>query len=292
MEDNKEFQAQQKGLLKVIHFLREKADRGKLIVFVGAGVSCNVEGMPSWNKLVNKMADTLEGNEDKETTLEDERTFSIDDSLKFPQYLWNEDSEEYKNILNNSIPDLEVDPPLSSAIFDLNPTHIITTNYDHLLEKSSNPLRTLYQVIIRDKDLLTYTHSKYLIKMHGDIDDFDSIVLKEDDYLNYSSTHNLIEWFVRSLFTNHVVLFLGYSLNDSNVRQIVSWINLIRSENQITHKDSQPIGYLVQDEETIDRLDRLKLNDFARKNIEIINIHSISSISDIPKELKDERGKR
>lgn len=43
-------------LIDRIYYLREKADNNKLAVFVGAGVSCNVQGMPSWAELVAKMA--------------------------------------------------------------------------------------------------------------------------------------------------------------------------------------------------------------------------------------------
>lgn len=43
-------------LLRYINLFREKAELGKLVIFVGAGVSRNVEGMPSWNELIQKMA--------------------------------------------------------------------------------------------------------------------------------------------------------------------------------------------------------------------------------------------
>ena len=41
-------------LLNYISIFREKAEQGKLVIFVGAGVSCNVDGMPSWNTLIQK----------------------------------------------------------------------------------------------------------------------------------------------------------------------------------------------------------------------------------------------
>ena len=48
-----------KTLLNTIHLLREESDKDKLVVFVGAGVSCNVPGMPSWGKLIYKMAEVI-----------------------------------------------------------------------------------------------------------------------------------------------------------------------------------------------------------------------------------------
>jgi len=46
-------------LLDTIEMLRGKIDAGKLIIFVGAGVSKNVTGMPDWYQLVKAMADKI-----------------------------------------------------------------------------------------------------------------------------------------------------------------------------------------------------------------------------------------
>lgn len=46
-------------LLKRIYLLRDKAELNKLVIFVGAGVSRNVSGLPSWNDLVIKMAESI-----------------------------------------------------------------------------------------------------------------------------------------------------------------------------------------------------------------------------------------
>lgn len=45
----------QRELLDIINIIRDKADNGKLVVFVGTGVSRNVEGMPSWYDLIKEM---------------------------------------------------------------------------------------------------------------------------------------------------------------------------------------------------------------------------------------------
>lgn len=66
--------------------------------------------------------------------------------------------------------------------------------------------------------MLNADKGKYIIKMHGDLSDASSIVLKEQDYLDYSQKHVLIELFIKSLLTDHIVLFLGYSLNDYNIK--------------------------------------------------------------------------
>lgn len=282
-------------LLESINLIREKAENNKLIVFVGAGVSRNVEGMPSWYALVKAMADAIhyskcdyckhrngcEGN----CRLQEE--YSSDEFLKIPQYVYNQDPELYNKILAGQIKEVSEDAPLSKAIFDINPTHIITTNYDTLLESSKSELREQYQVIVRDKDLLDSTKNKYIIKMHGDLYDTSTIVLKEQDYLNYSQNRVLIELFIKSLLTDHVVLFLGYSLNDYNIKQIISWLNYMRSQNDAL--EGVKVGYIVFDE---DNIDERQQTYFENNSIGIINIHNMPQVENIPTSLKIEEGKR
>ena len=174
-----------------------------------------------------------------------------------------------------------------TLIFDINPTHIITTNYDTLLESSKSELREQYQVIVRDKDLLDSTKNKYIIKMHGDLYDTSTIVLKEQDYLNYSQNRVLIELFIKSLLTDHVVLFLGYSLNDYNIKQIISWLNYMRSQNDAL--EGVKVGYIVFDE---DNIDERQQTYFENNSIGIINIHNMPQVENIPTSLKIEEGKR
>ena len=87
--------------------------------------------------------------------------------------------------------------------------------------------------------------------MHGDISEASSIVLKEQDYLDYSQNAVLIELFIKSLLTDHIVLFLGYSLNDYNIKLILSWLNYMRSQNGAFDVDRR-VGYLILDQEIVD----------------------------------------
>ena len=283
-------------LLEYIGLFREKAEQGKLVIFVGAGVSCNVEGMPDWNSLIQNMAKAIGYSKctscrykneacEKNCLLKDD--YSADEFLKIPQYVFNTDKALYDQVLTESISTMVVDAPLSSAIFDINPVHIITTNYDQLLESSKNVFREQYQVIVSDKDLLNADKSKYIIKMHGDLSTH-NIVLKEQDYLDYSQNHVLMELFIKSLLTDHIVLFLGYSLNDYNIKLIISWLNYMRSQNGAL-EENRKVGYIVLDQVQIDKTQR---DYFNCNNIGVININAMPQIQDIPESLSNEKGKR
>ncbi|ECC4400552.1 hypothetical protein C2F24_20785, partial [Salmonella enterica] len=64
-----------------------------------------------------------------------------------------------------------------------------------------------------------------------------NIVFKEDDYLNYSYKFPLIENYVKSIISTHTVLFLGYSYNDIDLKQIIKWTQ--------NHSSVRPPMYLV-----------------------------------------------
>ncbi len=143
------------NLLDYILHLRQKSDSHKLIIFVGAGVSKNVPGMLDWQELIQKMADAINYSrcyncrrqtKNCEKTCNFKNAYSTDEYLKIPQYVFNANKDKYFSILSENIPSINCDAPLSSAIFDLNPVHIITTNYDKLLESSTNPLRNTFDV--------------------------------------------------------------------------------------------------------------------------------------------------
>lgn len=282
-------------LLENIELIREKANNKKLVVFVGSGVSRNTKGMSSWYGIIDKMASSINYSRCTYCTYKHKkckesckfkREYSTDEFLKIPQYLFNKNKKKYWEILNECIAK-SVDAPLSSTIFEINPAHIITTNYDDLLESSSHVYRKQYDVIIEDKDLLSADKCKYIIKMHGDLKCPQTVVLKEQDYLDYSQNHILVELFIKSLLTNHTFLFLGYSLNDYNIKLIISWLNYMRSENKVFDKNHR-VGYIVFNKP----INKTQLLYFEKNNIGVIIINNIPMVSNIPESISEEMGKQ
>lgn len=91
-------------LLEYIGLFREKAEQGKLVVFVCAGVSCNVEGMPDWNGLIQNMSKAIgyskctsckHKNEGCEKNCLFKDDYSADEFLKIPQYVFNTDEKYF-----------------------------------------------------------------------------------------------------------------------------------------------------------------------------------------------------
>jgi len=202
-----------------IKIIKNAINTKKLVVFAGAGISIDA-GVPSWGSLIDEIK--------KELDLPESET----DYLKIPQIYYNERQEKeyiekirdvlgHKKLKHNEI---------HEEIFELNPEHVLTTNFEDLLEQVINKKSLPFSVVKEDKDLPYSHNTKLLIKVHGDLDST-SFVLKEDDYLNYSHNHPLIEAFIKSVFASKVVLFIGYSYNDYNLKQIVQNVRNILGSN-------------------------------------------------------------
>lgn len=286
-------------LVEQIEKIREINKQHKLVIFVGAGVSQN-SGVCSWLELVKDIAIRIDYNDICEKckmknlicsecgeTLElcsfdsyecqYKHNYSSDEFLKIPQYFYEEKGEEqYIQLLKEKFGGNYESNEIDNLIFDIKPEHIITTNYDHLLEDTKNINVSKYTIIKSDKDLLTETGKHYIIKMHGDKDDFNenginNIVLKEDDYLKYSHTHEIIESYIKSLLFDKTFMFVGYSLNDNNLKLIMSYIDYYVKSQGIKKYNSH---YLITN-----RIEHKERDNkyWDNKNVEVVDLAALSN---------------
>lgn len=224
--------------------IQKARDNGNLVVFVGAGVSNN-SGVPLWGELIDKLKAKMNLEYDEK------------DDLIIPQLFFNERLPlEYHQQIQEILGHNKVKPnPINQAIIRLKANHIITTNYDNLFEQALEKESIKYSVVKKDSDLPHANTSNLLIKMHGDFDER-NIVLKEDDYLNYEDNFPLISNFVKGVFSSKLVLFIGFSFNDNNLKYIFERIRNVLKD------DFQP-AYLF----TLDNLSNQKKQYLKNKGI-------------------------
>lgn len=230
--------------------LHEAAIQNKLVVFVGAGVSAN-SGVPTWNSLTEAFKDELPDSIKKEN-----------DCLKVAQiYKATYGNKAYNEKVQCVLKKGRVAfNPIHKAILQLNPVHIITTNYDDLIEQSILASYKQYDVITQDSELPYYRYPNKVVKMHGDFKT-GNIVLTEEDYYNYVNKFPLIRSFVTSLFTTNVVLFVGFSFADLNLKVILNDIKTILDQNM------QKV-YLLTDE----IVDKETLKYYENKGINVVDV--------------------
>lgn len=99
---------------------------------------------------------------------------------------------------------------------------IITTNWDDVLEQ----LFPKYTKLVGQEDLLTM-HS-YCIgeiyKIHGCIHQPETMILTDDDYNDFSKRNTYLAAKLITIFLEHPIIFLGYSISDPNIQKILKSI--------------------------------------------------------------------
>lgn len=135
------------------------------------------------------------------------------------------------------------------------PNDIITTNYDHLLEKALG--EDYYIPIFNEHATSKYSQSTTnLFKIHGDIDHLETSVITEDDVRSYSESYPLIWNKIISLFQERAVLFLGFSIEDEHIRTIYKKIRKALGEHA-------PFAYAVTPDPEIQlRFEELGVKQF------------------------------
>ena len=251
--------------------ISEASKSNRLVVFVGAGVSMNSE-IPSWNELIQALKKELPSNLKDET-----------DDLKTAQLY--KDSRGHKEYIDKIKKELKYGKasfnPIHEAILNLNPCHIITTNYDDLLEQALRSSDKQYQLIRKDEDLPHTQYANMLIKMHGDFET-NNIVLTENDYYNYKDNFPLINAFVQSLFATNLILFVGFSFNDMNLKIILNSLKkLLKNDFQpvylLSNKaaDNAHISYFKNKGVNVTWLSDEQLKEIPENNEFVVNINKI-----------------
>lgn len=163
----------------------------------------------------------------------DENKLSSDDYLKIAQIYFNTFGEEkYKEKVKESFKEDCTPNKIHDLIFALHPNHILTTNYDNLLEQEAVKVGRNFSVINTDDVVSSAPSSSYIIKVHGDFSS-SNFVLKEQDYLDYEQNYKLIDKLVKTIFSTNLVIFIGYSLQDYNIKLILNWVKNVQADSFI-----------------------------------------------------------
>jgi len=198
------------------------------IPFVGSGLSLPF-GLPTWDKLLEALTERCR----KEQKLNPEVILSLKNdgdyllaAQKAREKLGN---YHYKCELENAFKRYEGDPHkgLQGLLWTLRPPMIITTNFDTLLEDAVNPRPEVVTPQHKTKmlDIFRQDNGNILFKMHGSINEIESIVLTEQDYINLYQVDMEAFYlaFIRPILSN-TLLFMGFGMTDPGVLGILKRI--------------------------------------------------------------------
>ncbi|WP_220396224.1 SIR2 family protein [Arenimonas terrae] len=113
----------------------------------------------------------------------------------------------------------------------LNVDGVITTNWDQLLEQ----IFTGYKVFIGQKELLFSNPQQIgeIYKIHGCSTRPSSLVLTADDYREFNDRNAYLAAKLITIFVEHPIIFIGYSLADENIASLLRAIALCIGREQV-----------------------------------------------------------
>ena len=239
--------------ISYIKVLQKASRQNKLVIFAGAGTSVDA-GIPLWNTLIDKLTEVLP---------DEVKHNNRSDNLKLAELFRevSDDKDYYESIESVLFKDATSPNVIHDTILSLQPCNIITTNYDTLFEDAALKNNRQYFVVATDSDLPRNHGEKLIVKMHGDLKHH-NIILTENDYYDYSRKFPLIRSFVISQFVSKVVLFVGFSFNDPNLKFI------LREIQSDLGRDMQH-AYLL----TGDAITEIERNHQFKKGVNILSIN-------------------
>jgi hypothetical protein len=189
------------------------AERGRLVLFLGAGVSA-AAGLPVLHSLLHRIA--------AETNLTERDIEALDrlDPLDRARVL--EGRLQRQGVaLGTRVAEIFAAsrPSLSHTLLASFPVNeMATTNYDQLFEQACEGAQQPVAVLPYER---ASGHRRWLLKMHGCISRPHDIVLTRDDYLRYGERRAALAGIVQALLVTRHILFVGFSLNDDNFHRLV-----------------------------------------------------------------------
>ena len=136
---------------------------------------------------------------------------------------------EYMNKLNYNVTNDEIE--LLKELSKRNISGIITTNYDLLLETVFKN----FKVFIGQEELIfsdIYQIGE-IYKIHGSINQPQSLVLTSKDYKDFEDTEHYLIAKILTIFLEYPIIFLGYSINDRNILNILKSITISLSQEKL-----------------------------------------------------------
>ena len=198
-------------------------------VLVGAGFSRNaikvtpdVPDSPLWGDLAKIFKERLA------SSTGELQEFEGVDPLKLAEYVEIQyGRQELDRLLISGIRDTDYKPSaLHKKLLQLPWSDIFTTNYDTLLERTSEELtEKQFTYILSPKDLVGSAGSTRIIKLHGSFPSQRPFIITAEDYRTYPKQFAPFVNTVQQSLLENTLCLIGFSGDDPNFNSWVGWIH-------------------------------------------------------------------
>lgn len=243
-------------------------------LFIGSGISQRYAGAPTWEGLLRHFSELAntdelgyemyadEANRNRcENGLEPKIAELIEADFNkkwFKDDNYKENREKYGYLIKNKcspfkveiaeffnsmseeefIKEMTGEIELLKKVGDRSIAGVITTNYDCIIEKIFTNYK--YSKYIGQEELLfsPITGISEIYKIHGCCTSHKSIVINNSDYERFNERNAYLVAKLLTIFLEHPMVFIGYKIGDSNIKEILTSIaKCLSKENLEKLKD-------------------------------------------------------
>lgn len=207
--------------------LRSIRRNGHLIPFIGAGLSVPL-GLPSWSDLLDIVAGHL-GYDPRVFKLTG-NTYQLAEYYVAVKGSIGPLRSEMDRMFNPSDESISASRA-HNALVDMRGSVIYTTNYDRIIERAFALRNVPCHTIASIDDIADVPpDATQVVKFHGTFDDDASLVLTESNYFDRLQFESAMDIKLRADMLGKCLLFVGYSLNDVNMRYMLYKLHKLRSQ--------------------------------------------------------------
>ena len=291
--------------IEALPIMNSLLSQKRLALFAGSGISVP-SGLPSWDGFVDEYIKACS-----------KLNSIVDPKLRFDNII--DDAKKHKNkdliqtitALKEKIRECKeehgvntdfCDDVLNRIFYSAVPNdyhklivstdykHIITTNYDALLEDAADDLgytklltRSYSYTNKQSLSMAIYSGETSIIHAHGKIADIklDEFVLTKDDYLSIMKHNDGFRLVINTVFLTNSVLFVGYGGSDPHFEDVIDDLNV--TLNWSSGGNELPRCYIMLKEDKISPI-RNFLND--KKRVDIIRFKEFNDMKLFLEELQ------
>lgn len=209
--------------------------REKVVLFLGAGVSASAKTatggkIADWNGfLADLCKDVGDSTASQVTAL-----IAAKDYLLAGEILQSALAESWEGKIVEHFGQKATPSALHGALIALGQRIILTTNFDKLLEVAFEQMdvgATHYPTVVAKMEddvfrALKDHSKKYIIKIHGTVDDSSSRVLSRSEYIRLAFGNSYYSGFLENLLLNYTFLFVGFSMDDPAIMSLMEMYSL------------------------------------------------------------------
>ena len=218
----------------VVKRIADAANEGRLLLFVGTGFSravlnwgCNAKKqIPGWTDLLKCICKDVGLHPNDFVCCSRKRNLNLDcpaiaTAMSEKRRGTSPSIKDSAAKLTIWIPRLDQQEKVGEMLFRLNPSAIVTTNYDEVLEGLLG--ETCKSLSRRDEVRVPMREKTAVWHFHGRRDEPKNIVLTREDYIEFFRPGNYAQTKLAQLLHDHFTVFVGYSLSDMNLLSALDW---------------------------------------------------------------------